>query len=86
MALNEELNTPSELLEESQRQAYYCRGCGGPLPQGRSAHFYAECLKADKRRRIAERRQRETQQFHGLISSSVGNRPNECLFRVWEER
>ena len=64
MAPNEELNTPSELLEESQRQAYCCRGCGGPLPQGRSARFHAECLKADKRRRVAERRQRETQQLH----------------------
>ncbi len=67
MAPNEELNTPSELLEESQRQAYYCRGCSGPLPQGRSARFHAECLQADKRRVIAERRQRETQQLHAWL-------------------
>ena len=50
--------------EEPQPVAYYCRGCGGPLPQGSPARFHPECLKADKRRRIAERRQRETQQFH----------------------
>jgi hypothetical protein len=59
MAPNEELNTPSELLEESQQQAYYCRG----LPQAR-----------------------HRSPFGSLISSSVGNRPNECLFGVWEER
>jgi len=50
--------------EETQPVAYYCRGCGAPLPQGSSARFHPECLKADKRRRIAERRQRETQRLH----------------------
>jgi hypothetical protein len=37
---------------------YYCRGCGGPLPPGRSRHFHPECLKADKQRRTSEGRER----------------------------
>ena len=50
--------------EETQPVAYYCRGCGDALPQGSSARFHPECLKTDKRRRIAERRQREEQRLH----------------------
>jgi hypothetical protein len=64
MMLNDQNSTPSELSEGTQPVAYYCRGCGVPLPQGSSVHFHPECLKADKRRRIAERRQRETQRLH----------------------
>jgi hypothetical protein len=64
MTPNEEPDTPSELPGENRPAAYYCRGCGDALPQGNSARFHPECLKADKRRRIAERRQRETQRFH----------------------
>ena len=64
MIPNDQHNSQSELSEETQPVAYYCRGCGGPLPQDSSVHFHPECLKADKRRRIAERRQRETQRLH----------------------
>ena len=59
--------TSSELPEGIQPPAYYCRGCGGALPQGSSARFHPECLKSDKRRRIADRRQRETQRLHKWI-------------------
>ena len=59
-----EHDTTSEPLEENQVAAYYCRGCGRPLPQGSSAHFHPKCLKADKRRRMADQRQREAQRFH----------------------
>lgn len=38
----------------------YCRGCGKPFPAARrSALFHPLCLKADKRRRVAERRRQE---------------------------
>lgn len=37
---------------------YFCRGCGKPLPLGRS-QFHPECLKADKARRVRERRERQ---------------------------
>ena len=67
MMPNEEHNTANALLEGMQAPVYYCRGCGGPLPQGSSAHFHPECLKADKRRRIAERRQQEAQRFQKWI-------------------
>ena len=64
MMQNAEHDTSSESAEGIQPPAYYCRGCGDPLPQGSTARFHPECLKADKRRRIAERRQRETQRLH----------------------
>lgn len=63
MTHNDEINTTVEPLRENQPAAYYCRGCGRPLPQGTSARFHAECLKADKRRRIGERRQREAERL-----------------------
>lgn len=59
-----ESDRPSESLEEIQPAAYYCRGCGDPLPQGSTARFHPDCLKRDKRRRIAERRYRETRRLH----------------------
>ncbi len=52
---------------EVPASAYYCRGCGGLLPEGSSARFHAECLKADKRRRVAEWRQREAQRFQAWL-------------------
>jgi hypothetical protein len=64
MMPNAEHDTSSELPEDIQPPAHYCRGCGDALPQGSSARFHPECLKADKRRRIAWRRQRETQRLH----------------------
>jgi hypothetical protein len=64
MTPNAEHDTSRELLEGIRPPAYYCRGCGGALPQGSLARFHPECLKADKRRRIAERRQREAQRLY----------------------
>jgi len=37
---------------------HFCRGCGKPLPLGRS-QFHRECLTADKARRVRERRERQ---------------------------
>jgi len=54
-------------MSKVQGAAYYCRGCGDLLPEGSSAHFHPECLKADKRRRVAERRQGETQRFQAVL-------------------
>ncbi len=63
----------TSLMEEgqdkpSQASAYYCRGCGGLLPERSSVRFHPECLKADKRRRVAELRQREAQRFRTWFS------------------
>jgi len=41
--------------------AYHCRGCGGRLPEGTSAHFHPECLRIDKQRRVAEKRRLEAE-------------------------
>jgi len=38
---------------------YYCRGCGEKLPPDGHAQFHPECLRADKRRRIQEKRRLE---------------------------
>jgi hypothetical protein len=43
--------------------SYFCRGCGSKLPLGFRGHFHRECLRADKRRRISEQRQREQARF-----------------------
>lgn len=59
MMANEQQSAPNELSEESQPPVYYCRGCGRPQPQGSKARFHAQCRRRDKRRRVAQRRQRE---------------------------
>lgn len=56
---HEEQLTQTEPLGVNQSAAYYCRGCGGPLPQGSKARFHAECRRIDKRLRVALRRERE---------------------------
>jgi hypothetical protein len=67
MMPNDDHSTPISSLQVAQLAAYYCRGCGKPLPAGSAAKFHTECLKADKRRRITERRARETQRFQGWL-------------------
>ncbi len=52
---------------EVPASAYHCRGCGGLLPGRSSTRFHPECLKADKRRRLAERRQREGERFQARL-------------------
>jgi hypothetical protein len=42
---------------------YYCCVCREPLHPGRRSNFHSDCLKADKRRRIREERQRERETF-----------------------
>jgi hypothetical protein len=49
-----------------RRLNHYCRRCGGKLDNARR-RFHPDCLDADKRERIAARRQRErsrAQAFH----------------------
>lgn len=38
---------------------HFCRGCGLALPQNSAALFHSACLRADKRRRVRERRRQE---------------------------
>jgi hypothetical protein len=45
------------------KKVHFCRGCGRELPLGSRNYFHPECMKADKRRRIRERRAREREQF-----------------------
>jgi hypothetical protein len=52
----------SEALEVRLTQ-HYCRGCGKPLPHGSHGLFHPDCLKADKRRRIWEKRRREQERI-----------------------
>ena len=42
---------------------YYCRGCGENLPPEWHAQFHPACLKADKRRRMQDRRRLEQERF-----------------------
>ncbi len=42
---------------------YHCRGCGDPLPVAWRVLFHPDCLKADKRRRIREKRRREQERI-----------------------
>ena len=48
---------------------YFCRGCGLTLPIGFRGHFHRDCLRADKRRRISERRRREQDRFERLLGN-----------------
>ena len=45
------------------KSVHFCRGCGGELHCSSRSYFHPECMKADKRRRIRERRARERGQF-----------------------
>lgn len=54
--------SPSLSAGQQQRQ-HYCRGCGLALPLGFGGHFHKECLRADKRSRVYERRTREQERF-----------------------
>jgi hypothetical protein len=49
----------SREYDSSVQSKYFCRGCGSVLPVGFRGHFHRECLRADKRRRVSERRRRE---------------------------
>jgi len=62
MAPNEELNTPSELLEESQRQAYYCVGA------------VDLCLKVDQR--VPTQSASRQTNAGALLSGANGRRSN----------
>ena len=45
--------------EIAKSHRYYCRGCGRLLPLGFKGLFHSDCLKADKRRRMREKRRKE---------------------------
>ena len=51
-------------------QTYYCRGCGRVLPQGFRGHFHRDCLREDKRRRVRDRRLRETARFQRRLEQA----------------
>lgn len=51
---------------------YFCRGCGGPLQEGSKARFHAECRRNDKRRRVAERRQRQATRESRVLRKHLG--------------
>jgi hypothetical protein len=42
---------------------HFCRGCGSMLPVNFRGLYHNECLRADKRRRIQGKRQREQERF-----------------------
>lgn len=65
--MEEPQDKPNQKPQGMQASAYYCRGCGGLLPEGSSARFHPECLKLDKRRRVAERRQREAERLQAWL-------------------
>ncbi len=48
----------SYLREGDGKLRHYCRGCGRPL-LSRGRLFHPDCLKADKRRRVREKRREE---------------------------
>src|SRR4051812_49967086 len=50
--------------ESSVKSKYFCRGCGSELLVGFRGYFHRECLRADKRRRISERRRRDQETFN----------------------
>jgi hypothetical protein len=49
--------------EIARSHHYYCRGCGTPLPTGRRYLFHPDCLTADERRRIQEKRRQEKERI-----------------------
>jgi hypothetical protein len=51
------------------KKRHYCRGCGGPLVLGFRGFFHPDCLKADKRRRTLEKRQRDQERIWTWLRS-----------------
>ncbi len=49
----------SNALPDANVTRHYCRGCGRLLPPGFKGLFHPDCLKADKRRRMQEKRRKE---------------------------
>ena len=50
-------------LAKTTADYYFCRGCGQPLPLGTRRLFHADCLKADKVRRVHHQRQQQHELF-----------------------
>jgi hypothetical protein len=44
-----------------EQRAYYCRECGGKLPEGSKRQFHPDCLRKNKQRRVAEQTRREAE-------------------------
>ncbi len=65
--LSNDVSTSIEPQELNQAATYFCRGCGGPLPEGSKARFHVECRRTDKRRRVAGRRQRQAMRENRLL-------------------
>ena len=61
----------SDLNGLNRPGVYFCRGCGTPLPEGSKARFHAECRRADKRRRVAERRERQSTRENRIVHKNL---------------
>jgi NMD protein affecting ribosome stability and mRNA decay len=59
----ESMATPEEL------RVRYCCGCGKPLPLGKRWHFHPDCLRADKRWRMSEKRNREKERLQQYLKN-----------------
>jgi len=51
---------------KQKHHVYFCRGCGKKLRRGTKQYFHSECLRADKRRRTAEKREMERRRVNAL--------------------
>jgi hypothetical protein len=51
--------------------SHFCRACGDALAPGSRNVFHSQCLRADKRRRTREERQRERERFGKWLSRQV---------------
>ena len=50
---------------------HFCRGCGRSLALGFRGQFHEECLRADKRSRTREQRQREQERFKAWLQKQL---------------
>lgn len=64
-----EITVGDDVVPEESR--HFCRGCGAKLPTGFRGHFHGECLRRDKKSRIAERRRREQERFQRWLEKQV---------------
>ncbi len=57
--LTREGSPMTKLRQDERRPQHYCSGCGELLPPRRKGFFHPDCLKADKRERMREKRRCE---------------------------
>ncbi len=69
----------SEPIQDGRQHRYYCRFCAEPLPSGSRELFHPDCLKADKRERMREKRRQERQKFERWLR---GQGCSECVAKL----